>query len=226
MLDSTTRTVCEGSRPRSVTDAPAPRRLRPCARGITLWLAIAVGGGGLAGATETERCSDVLRPSQCQLQDYERQRLFPWLVKRQYRTVAHVDKRIRDTGPFIQLTPYGTHPAVRIYYSPEVYSWLEDDRQGPLPDGAFIVKEMFRSPAAIYAELKAHPFLAENPNLYEALLDQLLGSWVVMIKDSGGDSVDGWFWGALGAPPRDDCVDEPAAQGETCREWLDRKSVV
>ena len=29
-----------------------------------------------------------------------------------------VDKGVRDTGPFVNRVMYGTHPAVRMYYSP------------------------------------------------------------------------------------------------------------
>jgi hypothetical protein len=85
-----------------------------------------------------------------------------------------VDKGVRDTGPFVDGTYLGTHPAVRVYYSPAVMKWLVNDREGGLPDGAMIVKEMYRPPAARW----------EGKALVPA-------SWTVMIKDAKG-SYDGW----------------------------------
>ena len=43
-----------------------------------------------------------------------------------------------------QCTYLGHHPAVRIYYSPAVMKWLVNGREGDIPDGAMIVKEMYR----------------------------------------------------------------------------------
>ena len=94
-----------------------------------------------------------------------------------------VDKGVRDTGPFVNGTYLGTHPAVRIYYSPAVMKWLVNDREGELPDGAMIVKEMYRPPAARWEGQRLVPV-----------------SWTVMIKDAQG-SFDGWFWGGLGSTP-------------------------
>ena len=53
------------------------------------------------------------------------------------------DKGVRDTGPFIGNTSYGTHMAVRVYYSPGVMRWLIGGRTGTIPDGAMIIKEQF-----------------------------------------------------------------------------------
>lgn len=90
------------------------------------------------------------------------------------------DKRVRDTGPWIDGKYYGVHPAVKVYYSPEVVSWLVSDRLGSIPDGAMIVKEMYSpGPAARWQDQPLKP-----------------KSWTVMIKDSKG-SKDGWFWGDL-----------------------------
>ena len=49
---------------------------------------------------------------------------------------------MRDTGPFVLGSNYGTHPAVRIYYSPGIIKWLVNHRKGKIPDGAMIIKEM------------------------------------------------------------------------------------
>ena len=99
---------------------------------------------------------------------------------------------LRDTGPFFRGVSYGTHPTVRIYYSPRMMRWLTAGRIGPVPDGAMMVKEQYPPPAARYAGLRA---------------DQLprTTSWTIMIKDSNG-SKDGWFWGEFfdGMPFDDD----------------------
>lgn len=59
------------------------------------------------------------------------------------------DKRVRDTGPWIDGKYYGVHPAVKVYYSPAIISWLVSGRLGSIPDGAMIVKEMYNpGPAA------------------------------------------------------------------------------
>jgi hypothetical protein len=84
---------------------------------------------------------------------------------------------VRDTGPYVEQTYYGVHPAVKIYYSPQVVSWLKDGRKGSIPDGAMIVKEQFPPPAGRY-KLAAPPPVSD---------------WTVMIKDAKG-SADGWYW--------------------------------
>ncbi len=83
------------------------------------------------------------------------------------------DSQIRNTGPFINGQSWGTHNAVKIYYSPESWNWLKArNREGEMPDGAMIVKEMFPSPAKQDAQLT---------------------SWTIMVKDKKG-SFDGWYW--------------------------------
>ena len=83
------------------------------------------------------------------------------------------DSQIRNSGPFINGKSWGTHNAVKIYYSPESWDWLKArNREGEIADGAMIVKEMFPSPAK---------------------QDAKLTSWTVMVKDKKG-SFDGWYW--------------------------------
>ena len=95
-----------------------------------------------------------------------------------------VDKGVRDTGPYVYSEYLGTHPAVRIYYSPAVMTWLVNGRIDNIPDGAMIVKEMYYpGPAARYEGKQLTP-----------------ASWTVMIKDSKA-SKDGWFWGGLWSDP-------------------------
>jgi len=124
-------------------------------------------------------------PSTLPLQRYEQQ-LYDFLGKRGYEQPTWArDKRVRDTGPYINGQYYAPHPAVRIFYSPEVYQWLKNDRQGTLPDGAMIVKEMYNPPAPQYADLSE-----------QGIQDKMFGI-TVMVRDSKA-SKDGWFWGYWG----------------------------
>jgi hypothetical protein len=138
-------------------------------------------------------------PHTLPLSDYE-QPLYAFLFERRYRTLGWcVDKGVRDTGPYIEGLYYGTHPAVRIYYSPEVMRWLVSGRVGEIPDGAMIVKEMFAPPAARYRELRAkiegqHPSdAAQADKIFQGSLDASLLAWTVLVKDKLV-SKDGWFW--------------------------------
>jgi hypothetical protein len=98
--------------------------------------------------------------------------LYSFLEQGCYRTWIS-DNRIRDSGPFINGTSFGTHDAVKIFYSPEIWDWLKvRNRQGEIRDGAIIVKEMFPDPAKEGATLTG---------------------WTVMVKDKKG-AFDGWYW--------------------------------
>jgi mono/diheme cytochrome c family protein len=90
-----------------------------------------------------------------------------------------VDKYVRDTGPYVHGQYYGTHPAVRIYYSPEAMAWLRGGRRGVPADGAVIIKEQYPAPAAMYG------------NTHGDALKPL--DWTVMIRRTSA-SRDGWFW--------------------------------
>ncbi len=122
--------------------------------------------------------------------------LYPFINGRKYRMPGwKVDKGVRDTGPFIDNTSYGTHNAARIWYSPEVIRWLEKDREGGIPDGAMIIKEMYTPPAARYDSLS------------ETGLDSALSGWAIMVRDSSV-SKDGWYWSYYGPGQ---AIDNPAA---------------
>ena len=83
-----------------------------------------------------------------QFVDYEKNFL-DFLQKGTYKDLKWcLDKEVRDTGPYHGGTYYGTHPAVRIYYSPKIMQWLTAGRQGAIPDGAMIIKEQYTPPAA------------------------------------------------------------------------------
>lgn len=100
------------------------------------------------------------------------QLLYSFLEQGCYRSWT-ADRQIRNTGPFIGGKSFGTHNAVKVFYSPEVWEWLKNkNRQGQIPDGALIVKEMFPAPAREGSTLSA---------------------WTVMVKDKKG-AYDGWYW--------------------------------
>jgi hypothetical protein len=106
----------------------------------------------------------VRQPSSLSLDEYEA-KLDQYLKNFCYRDLSKgwkVDKRLRNTGPFIG--PYqngkwseaplsfGTHAPALVWYSPDMYQWLKMNRpeMGPaaaeedaVPDGAMIVKEMY-----------------------------------------------------------------------------------
>lgn len=81
---------------------------------------------------------------------------------------------LRDTGPWIMGNSYGTHPAVRVHYSPEMVTWMRKRKpeRGAIPDNAMMVKVQHSPPAS-----------ANNP----------VGSWTVMVRESKA-SWDGWYW--------------------------------
>jgi hypothetical protein len=121
-----------------------------------------------------------------------------------HRNVARgwrVDKRVRDTGPYVaayqsgtwSANYYGTHAPVLIWYSPEMFAWLKANRPehgapaepASAPDGAIMIKEMYSPPAAACASIG-----------WERLRPITQGA-AVMIRD-GAASQDGWFWGWVG----------------------------
>jgi len=115
-----------------------------------------------------------------------------FLKERCYETLGWThDPFVRDTGPYIQGDYYGTHPAVRVWYSPDVASWMKlpaaKRASTPIADNAIIVKEMFVPPAATYSVPPKN--------------DDTEG-WTVMVRDGNG-SHDGWYWSSyfLGDPP-------------------------
>jgi len=103
-----------------------------------------------------------------------------FLVSRKYQTLKWCeDKKLRDTGPFVNGVSYGVHPTVKIYYSPAVIDWL-NNRSAVIPDGAMIVKEQYSAPAARY--------VLQPP--------KQINGWTIMIKDSKG-AQDGWYWAEM-----------------------------
>lgn len=168
-------------------------------------LAAALLAGALAAPAHGEIATpDLPLPSALPLLDYEAV-LFPFVSERRFAAENWVrDKGWRDTGPFITGTSYGIHPAVRIYYSPEVITWLEGGRKGTIPDGAIVIKEMARPPAARYKEYREtledlnpdDPARVEE-DMLKFLKDTGNLNWTVMVKDSAV-SHGGWFYAFVG----------------------------
>ena len=130
---------------------------------------------------ELGRPGDLPLPSRVSVPQFE-EKLFAFLNARQYVKLGwRRDKGVRDTGPYIGGKSYGTHPAVRVFYSPGVMRWLVNGRAGTIPDGEMIVKEQYAAPSVRHRD-----------KTEEELRDSL-ESWTVMVKDSSG-SHDGWFW--------------------------------
>ena len=153
---------------------------------ITACVILVLGAGTPSSSATPVASSFLPLPSSLPLDAYERQ-LYNFLGARRYEALGWVkDKRVRDTGAFINGTYYGVHPAVRIFYSPEVYAWLKAGRPDvPIPDGAMIIKEMFAAPAARYEGMS------------DEAVEAALFGYTVMVKDSSG-SKDGWFWAYYG----------------------------
>jgi mono/diheme cytochrome c family protein len=158
-------------------------------RGLSVAFALAV--GVMVHAQEVNPCPDAQPvPAGLKLPSFippgepvavEKQ-LLAYLSTLDYRGLGWCrDKWVRDTGPLIQGTASIVHPAVHIYYSPEVSNWLVNGRKGEIPDGAVIIKEQFSPiPAARYRDIAEKDLGCSN-------------DWTIMIKDSRG-SFDGWFW--------------------------------
>ena len=108
---------------------------------------------------------------------------------------------------------YGTHPAVRIYYSPEVMDWLNSGRQGDVADGGMIIKEMFPPPAALYVDPVIGDPPPKDPTTGASPLDGLISAWTVMVKDRSV-AKGGWFYANPDAPKIDTAGKTPRADRE------------
>lgn len=159
---------------------------------VAVLTVLALAGAAPAASPVRDRpsraCPDSLPlPSSVGEQAYE-PILNDWLRRGCYKAWVH-DRLIRDTGPFIDGRNFGTHPAVRVYYSPRVWEWMTvKHRQGRIPDNGIIVKEMYTPPASPGAVLEG---------------------WTTMVRDSAG-AFDGWYWGYAGiTPARQPAIDYP-----------------
>jgi len=109
------------------------------------------------------------------------------------------DMNWRLTGPYVGAIgsgeSFGAHPAVKIYYSPEVVEWLCNNREGELPDGSIIIKEMH----SINQELD---ITLDNQGCMKIQADVQPESWTIMIRDSTM-AHDGWYWGGYSVEDTD-----------------------
>jgi hypothetical protein len=142
-------------------------------------LALAALGGlhvdGAAQVRPSGPCAPLPLPSAVGVVEFER-RLIPFLQSRCYAKWVG-DREVRDTGPFVNGVYYGTHPSVRVYYSPEVWDWMKRrNRKGDPADGALIVKEQYTPPATDNSQLNG---------------------WSIMLRDERG-AWDGWYWSGHG----------------------------
>jgi hypothetical protein len=131
---------------------------------------------------------------------FEADVLNPFVRQRQYVALGwKSDAEWRFTGPYVGSIgdgeSYGTHPAVRIYYSPEIIDWLCDGRDGEIPDGAVIVKEMHSIEPCLDIAL-------DDEGCMVIKTDPAPNSWAVMIKASTA-SQDGWYWAGASLAPDD-----------------------
>jgi hypothetical protein len=137
-----------------------------------------------AATQPASQCARLPVPSAVGVVEFER-RLIEFLKGRCYQKWT-ADREIRDTGPFVGGVYYGTHPAVRVFYSPEMWDWTKKREQrgfaGDAPDGAVVIKEQFTPPA--------------SP-------DSPLTGWSIMVRDEKG-SWDGWYWSGHAVDPKYD----------------------
>lgn len=156
---------------------------------IALLSAVLLGGCSSSDsddAVDYGTAANLPLPSTVSRRDYQ-ERLYRFLGDLTYRRLGWKrDKTVRDSGPYRDGTYYGTHPAVRVYYSPEVMRWLVGGRVGEIPDGGMIIKEMYDPPAARFDGVRER--------------DLPTPSWTVMTKDRAG-AIDGWFWTYFDANP-------------------------
>lgn len=100
------------------------------------------------------------------------------------------DTTWRFTGPYVgefgSGSSYGTHLPVRIYYSPEVIDWLCEGRQGELPEGAMIIKEMHLPDDKLDVSVDDEGCMVINADVGPEV-------WAMMIKNSE-HSFDHWYW--------------------------------
>lgn len=129
--------------------------------------------------------------------EYDEQ-MSAFLNEERYAELGWVhDQRWRLTGPCVGEIDerceesYGVHPAVRVWYSPEVVDWLCNDRQGEIPDGAVVIKEMHGLDSSLDITVDSQGCMDIGASEVKA------SSWTLMIKSSAA-SRDGWYWAGIG----------------------------
>lgn len=124
------------------------------------------------------------------------ERLQDFLVNGGYKHWAH-DLTWRLTGPYVgeigSGKSYGVHPAVRIYYSPEIVDWL-CGRKKELDANAMLVKEMHDIDDSLGIDPQGSCMvIPKSSNDIEPT------SWAVMVRTEG-KTFDGWYWANPASP--------------------------
>lgn len=101
------------------------------------------------------------------------------------------DLNWRLTGPYVgpigSGSAYGVHPAVRLYYSPEIVAWLCGGRVTEIPDGAILIKEMHSINQSLGITIDSEGCMVIGADVEP-------NSWTIMVKQKD-ESLDGWYWG-------------------------------
>jgi hypothetical protein len=124
-------------------------------------------------------------------------RLTEFLNNREYVSLGWLrDKNWRMTGPYVgepgSGLSYGVHPAVRMYYSPEIVDWFCSGKQnGAIPDGAIIIKHMHEIDEKLEIEIDNDGCM--DITAPEESLDATAPSWTIMVRDKAA-AHDGWYW--------------------------------
>ena len=124
-------------------------------------------------------------------------RLSKFVIDKEYEKLGWLhDQNWRMTGPYVgepgKGLSYGVHPAVKVYYSPEIIDWLCNGRsQGAIPDGAMIIKTMHDIGPDL--DIKRDKNACMTITAPELELDNSFSSWTLMIKDKDATH-DGWYW--------------------------------
>ena len=119
-----------------------------------------------------------------QLRDFLRSRVYDDKLK------WARDKKWRMTGPYVgqfgEGQSYGVHPAVRVYYSPEMVDWMCSDRKAELSIGAMIIKEM------VGIDDNLHIVKPDDCMSIPDDSSRMPDSWTVMFRT--GFTHDQWYW--------------------------------
>ena len=103
------------------------------------------------------------------------------------------DLNWRMTGPYVGEIGEGqnltSHNAIKIYYSPELVEWLCNERQGDLPDGAMVIKEIHLINNQLDITLDNEGCMVINADVEPSF-------WTPAVKQSG-ESFDGWYWSII-----------------------------
>lgn len=103
------------------------------------------------------------------------------------------DENWRMTGPYVGEIGSGqnltTHNAVKIYYSPEVVEWLCSGREGGVPDGAMVVKEIHLINDQLDITLDDQGCMVINADVEPDF-------WTPAVRQDGM-SFDGWYWSII-----------------------------